>query len=198
MTRPEMRNRTQETIEDRTITGITPDKPQPFAQEYSRCIFTGCDLGGMKLTGIIFSECEFRGCNLALANVSGSSFRSVTFTGCKLTGVRFGESDPFLFTASFQDCILERASFHRMKIKKTEFTKCRLKEADFAEADCSGVLFDLCDLERTVFDRTNLERADLRTAFNYAIDPDNNRMAKAKFSVSGIAGLLDKYDIIIE
>jgi fluoroquinolone resistance protein len=187
-----------ETVEDETITGIPSGKPYAFAQEYSRCIFSGCDLGGMKLTGIIFSECEFRGCNLALANVSGSSFRIVTFTGCKLTGVRFGESDPFLFTASFSDCSMERASFLRMKIKKTEFTKCRLKEADFAEADCSGARFDLCDLERTVFERTNLERADLRTAFNYTIDPDANRLAKARFSVGGIAGLLDKYDIIIE
>lgn len=187
-----------EPVEDRTITGITPAQRYPFAQEYSRCTFSGCDLSGMKLTGIIFSECEFRGCNLAMTNISGSSFRSVTFTGCKLTGVRFGETDPLLFTASFTDCILDRASFHRLKIKKTVFIKCSMKECDLSQADCSGATFDLCDMERTVFDRTNLERADLRTAFHYRIEPDINRLTKARFSVDGIAGLLDKYDIIIE
>jgi uncharacterized protein YjbI with pentapeptide repeats len=73
-----------------------------------------------------------------------------------------------------------------------------MKETDFSECDCSGATFDLCNLERAVFDRTNLEKADLRSAYNFSLDPDNNRIAKAKFSSAGIAGLLDKYDIIIE
>jgi hypothetical protein len=33
---------------------------------------------------------------------------------------------------------------------------------------------------------------------NYSIDPDLNKIKKARFSTQGIAGLLDKYDIEIE
>jgi len=32
---------------------------------------------------------------------------------------------------------------------------------------------------------------------NYSIDPEKNKIKKARFSTAGIAGLLDKYDIEI-
>lgn len=66
---------------------------------------------------------------------------------------------------------------------------------DFAECDLSGSMFDNCDLARAKFDRTNLKKADFRTSYNYSIDPEKNRITKAKFSMTGIVGLLDKYDI---
>ena len=38
----------------------------------------------------------------------------------------------------------------------------------------------------------------MRTAYNYAIQPDSNRIKKARFSLQGVRGLLEKYDIVIE
>jgi hypothetical protein len=52
-------------------------------------------------------------------------------------------------------------------------------------------------LEGAVFDNTVLEKADFSTAFNYALDPANNKIKKAKFTTSGLYGLLSKYDIEI-
>jgi hypothetical protein len=43
-----------------------------------------------------------------------------------------------------------------------------------------------------------LEKADFRSAFNFSIDPEMNRMKKAKFSRTGVFGLLHKYNIEIE
>jgi len=43
-----------------------------------------------------------------------------------------------------------------------------------------------------------LENADLRTSYNYSIDPDANRIRKAKFSLPAVIGLLDKYYLDIE
>jgi uncharacterized protein YjbI with pentapeptide repeats len=59
-------------------------------------------------------------------------------------------------------------------------------------------MFDNCDLTGAVFDHTNIEKADFRTSYNYTIDPEINRIKKAKFSILGVSGLLDKYDIDIE
>jgi hypothetical protein len=42
-----------------------------------------------------------------------------------------------------------------------------------------------------------LEKADLRTSFNYLIDPEVNKMRKAKFSIDGLPGLLGKYELEI-
>jgi uncharacterized protein YjbI with pentapeptide repeats len=35
-------------------------------------------------------------------------------------------------------------------------------------------MFQNCDLYRAVFDNTIIEEADLRSAENYSIDPENN------------------------
>lgn len=49
-----------------------------------------------------------------------------------------------------------------------------------------------------VFENKKLEKADLRTTLNYSIDPDINSLKEARFSWPGIAGLLGKYDIVID
>jgi len=85
-----------------------------------------------------------------------------------------------------------------MKLKKLIFKNCNLTEVDFTEADLSAALFDHCDLAKALFENTILEKADFRTSYNYSIDPEMNKIKKARFSTPGIAGLLDKYDIDIE
>jgi fluoroquinolone resistance protein len=87
---------------------------------------------------------------------------------------------------------------NKTKLKKTVFKNSQLLETDFAETDLTTVVFDNCNLIQAIFDRTILEKADFRTSYNYSIDPELNRVKKAKFSISGISGLLDKYNIDIE
>jgi hypothetical protein len=53
-------------------------------------------------------------------------------------------------------------------------------------------------LENAIFNETILIGADFSTAVNYKINPEFNPMKKAQFSVSGIIGLLEQYDIVIE
>jgi len=83
-------------------------------------------------------------------------------------------------------------------MKKTVFVNCSLKESQFEEVDLAGAVFKNCDLLHAVFTRTGLEKADFRTAKNYSIDPELNKMKRAKFSYLGIAGLLDKYGIDVD
>jgi uncharacterized protein YjbI with pentapeptide repeats len=73
-----------------------------------------------------------------------------------------------------------------------------LHEVDFTEADLTAAKFENCDLQRTIFANTILEKSDFRTAFNYSIDPEINRIKKAKFSLPGVLGLLAKYAIEID
>lgn len=113
-------------------------------------------------------------------------------------GVNFSISSNFLFSVSFTGCLLDYASFFKKKMPKTIFTDCLLKETDFEEADLSMAVFKNCDLQQARFIRTNLEKADLRSATNYSLDPEINKLKKAKFSYNGIAGLLDKYGIDID
>src|SRR5690606_664484 len=110
------------------------------------------------------------------------------FESCNEFGLRF----------SFDGCQLDHSSFFKTKIKKTLFKDSQLQEVDFAECDLSGATFDNCNLAKANFDHTILEKSDFRTSYNFSIDPELNRMKKAKFSMMGISGLLHKYDIDIE
>jgi len=82
-------------------------------------------------------------------------------------------------------------------MKATQFRKCSLQEVDFIEADLSVALFDDCDMSGAMFEDTILEKADFRSASNYTIDPEINRIKKAKFSIPDVIGLLGKFDIKI-
>lgn len=120
------------------------------------------------------------------------------FKDCKLLGVNFEHCSAFTFSVGFDNCLLNLSSFYKLGLKKTVFKSSSLHEVDFTETDLSAAVFDNCDLSRAVFNGTKLEKADLRTATNYSIDPENNRIRKAKFSAGGIAGLLNKYEIEID
>jgi fluoroquinolone resistance protein len=117
---------------------------------------------------------------------------------CKLLGLHFEDCNNLMVSFEIDGCVLEFSSFNKLKLKKTIFKNSKIIEADFTEADLSDSSFVNCDLQRTIFKITNLERVDFRTSYNYSIDPDSNRIKKAKFSLPGIAGLLEKYDIEIE
>ena len=138
------------------------------------------------------------GCNLSLANLTKVLFNDVQFRDCKMLGLRFDTCNNFGLSFNFEQCILNHSSFYQAKLKKTTFQNTQLQEVDFTECDLKNVVFDNCDLARALFENTTLEKADFRTAFNYAIDPENNRIKKAKFSLVGVSGLLHKYDIQIE
>jgi uncharacterized protein YjbI with pentapeptide repeats len=73
-----------------------------------------------------------------------------------------------------------------------------MKEVNFIGSQLTAAVFDQCNLENAIFNETILISADFTTAVNYKINPEFNPMKKAQFSVSGIIGLLEKYDIVIE
>ena len=165
--------------------------------EYENCTFNGCNFSGKDLSHITFTECTFNGCNISLAKLTNTGLRDLKFTDSKLLGLHFEDCSDFLFAVFFENCILNLSSFYKQKLKKTLFKDCSLHEVDFTEADLSSSIFENSDLSGAKFEKTNLEKADLSTSFNYSIDPELNRIKKAKFSIDGITGLLDKYDIEI-
>jgi len=166
--------------------------------EYECCRFLNCNFYSADISNITFRECEFDGCDFSLVKIKNTSLNDVNFVSCKLLGVQFDDCNTFLLSFQFENCLLKLTVFNKLKLKKTQFKNCNLQEADFTETDLTSSLFDNCDLQRAIFHKTMLEKADFRTAFNYSIDPEQNRIKKARFSSMGIVGLLDKYGIVIE
>lgn len=185
-------------IEDKTF-GKTDFTSTPLPKgDYERCEFLGCNFSSADLTGINFSECVFKDSDFSLAKISKMALKDIQFKGCKLLGFPFEKCETFLFAVAFENCVLNLSSFYKLNLKKTTFKNCSLKEADFTECNLTEALFLNCDLAGTRFERTILEKADFRSSYNYSLDPELNRIKKARFSHDGISGLLHKYDIVVE
>lgn len=184
-------------IEEKTFEKIDFSEQELVKGEYENCTFINCNFPNTALSGINFADCTFTGCNLSLSKLAQTALRDIKFKDCKLLGVHFESCSEFLFSVDFDGCMLNLSSFYKRNLKKARFKNCSLHEVDFSEADMSGSLLENCDLAGATFDHTILEKADLRSAYNFSIDPESNRIRKAKFSVSGIQGLLSKYNIEI-
>lgn len=185
-------------IEDQVFAAINYSGQQLTQTEFDGCTFLNCDFSAANWNESDLVNCRFENCNFALAKFSGTGMKEVQFLGCKLIGINFDNCSDFLFSVGFQKCTLDYSSFTEKKMKKSKFADCSMKEVDFSGADLSQAVFDNCDLSGAVFQQTNLEKADFRTAMNYGLDPELNKMKKARFSYSGIAGLLGKYNIDLE
>ncbi|MEP0366297.1 MAG: pentapeptide repeat-containing protein [Cyclobacteriaceae bacterium] len=166
--------------------------------EYEGCVFLGCKFTRGNLTDVNFIDCEFVDCDLSNVKLSNTAFKNVSFKSCKMLGLHFEDCNKFLLEMRFENCTLDLSSFYQLSLKSTVFKNCSLQEVDFTESDFSRGQLINCDLASAVFDRTNLQSADLSSATNFNIDPENNNIKKAKFALGELQGLLNKYDILVK
>lgn len=184
-------------FENQVFDGKSSGQYKPARGEYANCTFKHLDLSNSDLSHFEFTDCLFEHCDLSLARLTKTTFSDVRLVNCKLQGVNFEPCNEFLFTIGFDGCILNFSSFYARKMPKTRFTGCSLQEVDFTNADLCGADFSGASLAGAKFENTLLENADFRTAVSYSIDPEKNRVKQAKFSVAGLPGLLDKYNLAI-
>lgn len=166
--------------------------------DYENCRFNACDFSKATFAYTKFIDCTFVNCNLSLVKLNETIFRDTTFVGCKMLGLLFNDCNKAGLSFAFDTCTLDHSSFYQTKVKKTRFKNSQLREVDWTACDLSGSVFENCDLQGAKFEHTIIEKVDFRTSFNYIIDPEMNRIKKARFSVAGVTGLLNKYDIEID
>jgi len=183
---------------EETFTNIDFTRTPLSKGEYENCMFFNCNFSNTDLSEVKFLECEFTSCNLSLAKLANVALRDVKFKECKMLGLRFDQCNNLGLSIRVDQCSLNHSSFYKIKLKKTVFKSSQLQEVDFTEADLTESTFETCDLMHATFENTILERVDLRTAFNYSINPEINKIKKARFSLPEVLGLLDKYDVMID
>jgi uncharacterized protein YjbI with pentapeptide repeats len=115
-----------------------------------------------------------------------------------MLGLQFETCNALGFSATFNRCRLNHSTFFQMKLDRFAFTDSQLQGVDFTGASLINATLRQCDLLDATFERTDLQHADLTGSFNYTMDPELNRLKGARFSLSGVTGLLDKYQIEIE
>lgn len=186
-------------MDKRYIENTTIESPDDLELgEYVDCTFKGLNLTNQDLSDYQFENCTFINCDLSKVKILETAFREVSFTNCQLNWIQFDTSKDFLFEICCEECQLDRVSFFSRTLKGMRFIRCTFKETDFSEADLTYATFEACDLMGATFDASRLENTDFRTAFNYVIDPEKNRVKGARFSKEGLAGLLTRFELRIE
>ncbi len=187
----------QEYFEDQTFEKIDFSNLTMAPWNYEKCTFNRCNFSKTNISRIHFSECIFNWCDMSMAKIMETEFMDAVFIDCKLLWLAFENCSKFLFSVSFENCLLDYSSFRWLKIKNTIFKNSHLHEVNFTETNLSGSQFINCDLTRTIFEKSILENVDFRTSYNFLINPEMNKIKKAKFSLNGTPWLLYTYDIII-
>lgn len=164
---------------------------------YNACSFTSCDFSETILRNVKFSSCSFTRCNFALTKLEGCRLQEVRFIDCKIVGGEFFKCDKTFFSPTFIKCLLQYCNFSDLVMKNTSFKGSRLLEDHFTNTNLTSADFSEVDLSGTIFHNCDLTKADFSTAARYNIDPQTNKIKKAKFSLPEAVGLLRGFDIVI-
>ena len=191
------RNYTDQVFKDRIPPGL-----QIISTTFLDCIFEQCEFNDTMLTDCRFVNCEFHKCDCSLIQVPGCTFSGTRFMETKLMGVNWSQADwadyglgkPLEFTK----CSLSHSTFIGVQLGSVKMKQCQAINVDFREASLCEADFTFTDLQDSLFQGTDLRKADLRSAKNYAIDPSQNKIGKAKFALPEAMALLYSMDIIID
>ncbi|WP_317899677.1 pentapeptide repeat-containing protein [Aurantibacillus circumpalustris] len=112
--------------------------------------------------------------------------------------MNFANAKDFGFEVHFENCNLDYASFDKKKMNSSTFKACKIHNGNFTQADLSKSKLDNCDFYEALFSNTNLSGVDLRSCHNFIIDPELNKIRRAKFMLSSLPSLLQRYEIIVE
>jgi uncharacterized protein YjbI with pentapeptide repeats len=195
---PKKNNMHADYILDKEFRNFVFDENDIKYKDYENCTFHNCDFRSCLFQTVTFIDCNFQDCNFQDTKINYVSLRGAFFTNCNFTSVNFAMTDQVLYEFNFKDCLLDYAKFYALKLKKMQFTNCSMIAVDFMGSDLTEVLFDNCNLRRAVFIDTIANKADFYTSYDYTIDPEKNKLKKAIFSVDGLKGLLEKYDLVIK
>lgn len=170
------------------------------------CKFFDCQFRDCSFTESVFRKCKFVNssfinCDASLIQVQESAFSFVSFKDAKVLGVNWAQADwsaPGLgLPIGFIRSRISYSTFIGLSLSGIKIIDCAAIEVDFREADLSQADFSGTDLSKSLFKDTNLTGADLSQARNYDIDPGQNVLRGAKFSMPEAISLLYSMDIEI-
>jgi uncharacterized protein YjbI with pentapeptide repeats len=92
---------------------------------------------------------------------------------------------------------ISHSSFYELELAEIVVEECKAHEVDFREGDFSHGNFSGADLQGSLFMHTKLNSADFCEAVNYQIDPQQNNIKKARFSMPEAMNLLNSFEIEI-
>lgn len=195
----EIRMQTHHT--DQVFKEVHMERGQLLSSEFYDCVFIDCSFVESVFRHCRFVNCAFQACDLSLIQIPESKFSSTRFENSKVIGVNWTQADWAATRLGdpigFFKCAISHSTFIGLRLRGIQIRDCVAVDVDFREADLSQADFSDTDLSKSMFGDTNLTQADLRRARNYYIDPGQNVLRQAKFSLPEAMSLLYSLDIVL-
>lgn len=179
-----------------TFNGKDLSESELKEKEFTGCSFEKVNFEKAKLKYVRFENCTFKNCNLGLVKLTGSRFIDCEFFDCKMIGINWTEVEEPV-KIKIENSKIDYSIFFAMDLRRIEITECEAREVNFENADISKGKFNGTNFISSKFKNTNLSASDFREAMNYDINPEFNKIKKAKFSMPEVMTLLQCFDIEI-
>ena len=170
--------------------------------EFEDCVFDHCRWLGTRVQNCRFNACTFDHCNFFRRGVQLYHHeRCLAAEQCvPLHGVgrAAGQKRGVPAVWQNQNCAFRYNDFSGMALNGFDWTGAELQQCTFDDTRLAGASFYGVRLGGTRFTRCDLQKADLRTAEEYAIDLETNKLKGARFSFPDVVRLLDGTGIVIE
>lgn len=164
--------------------------------EFTDCSFDKMNFEKTAFKYVRFENCTFSNCNLSLIKITACRFIDCRFTACKMIGINWQEAEAPV-EIMMEGCKLDYSIFYGLDLRRIEIRDSFATEVNFENADLSKGKFNGTDFSLSKFKNSNLSFSDFREATNYDINPEFNRIKKAKFSMPEAMTLLQCFDIEI-
>ena len=169
---------------------------------FDDCRFVDCDFSYARFTDCRFRDCEFENSSLNSINVDGAKVIGATFRHTKATGINWTTLDWSSYRLGppivFQYCDISFSVFSSLVLRGISVRDCKARDVDFSECDLKGADFCRTDFQGTRFSSCRLDKCNFRGAMTYVLDPLDNSIEKAKFSLPEVLSLLSGFNVEIE
>jgi fluoroquinolone resistance protein len=186
---------------DQVFKEIHLERGELVSSEFYDSVFVRCSFAESVFRNCRFVNCVFQGCDLSLVRVPETRFSSTRFENSKVIGVNWTQADwPTAGLGNpvgFFKSAISHSTFIGLSLKGIQIKDCVAVDVDFREADLSQADFSGTDLSKSIFGNTILSEADFSRARNYHIDPAQNVLKQAKFSLPEAMSLLYSLDIVL-
>jgi fluoroquinolone resistance protein len=193
--------RTQAYHADQVFKEVRLERDELVSSEFYDCAFLRCSFVETVFRNCRFVNCAFQHCDLSLVQVAGSTFSAARFEDSKVIGVDWTQADwPTAGLGNpvgFYRSAISHSTFIGLRLRGIQIRDCVAVDVDFREADLSQADFAGTDLAQSLFSDTDLTEADLSRARNYHIDPAQNVLTQARFSLPEATALLYSMDIVL-
>ena len=179
--------------------GLALTQAQLLSSTFNECLFENCNFTEAKIQNCRFVNCQFKNCDLSLAQITDSAFLGIRFENSKIIGINWAQAHwperKLWGPLEFKKCALNHCTFLNVDLASAKIKRCQAVNVDFRGAKLPQADFAFTDLTDSLFQKTDLTGTDFRYARNYQIDPSQNQIRGAKFSLPEAMSLLYSMDI---